>query len=143
MSPLEEDWHCGKEQDGEVLQRLGFGNPVSLDDIDLVFGNDSFYVIGVVFQFVNSNNGGGLPTFRVDVCSSDLSLDVVLVPPELLLYGISGRSSATESWPLIDRDIPSIVGVLSKRALHVLDFSVPRCVPIIGPQTCIFPFERQ
>ena len=35
-SPLEEDRRCGKEQGMEVLQRLGFSNPVSFNDVDLV-----------------------------------------------------------------------------------------------------------
>lgn len=41
-----------------------------------VFTN--FY-LGVVFLFVNSNNGGGLLTFRT-ACQLDLCLDSVLVP---------------------------------------------------------------
>ena len=51
-SPLEEDRRCGNVQDREVLQQLSFGNPVSLDDVDLVFKKDSFYVIGFfIFSF--------------------------------------------------------------------------------------------
>ncbi|GMN44251.1 hypothetical protein TIFTF001_013463 [Ficus carica] len=89
MSSLEEDRHCGKEQDGEALQPLSYSNPVSLNNVDLVFSKGSFYVI------------------------------------ELLICGVSGSPSATECWPSIDWDISSIIGVLSKRVLHVLDFSVP------------------
>ena len=47
--PLEEDWRYGKEQDREVLQQLGSDNPISLNDVNLVFGNDSFYVISFLF----------------------------------------------------------------------------------------------
>ena len=52
-SPLEEDRHSRNEQDEEVLQRLSFNNPIFLDDVDFVFGNDFFYVIGFfIFWFV-------------------------------------------------------------------------------------------
>ena len=51
MSPLEEDRGCGKEQDREILQQISFDNLVSLYDVDLVFDNDSFYVIGCFLIF--------------------------------------------------------------------------------------------
>ncbi|GMN70628.1 hypothetical protein TIFTF001_039671 [Ficus carica] len=51
-SPLVED--CGKEQDGKVLQWLGFSNPISLNNMDLVFGKDSFYVIVLLLCGVSS-----------------------------------------------------------------------------------------
>ena len=68
------------------------------------------------------------PPSSLIVCSPDLSIDVVLGMLE-----VSGGSNAIESWPSVDRDIPSIVVVLLKRALHVFDFSVSRYVPFIGP----------
>ncbi|GMN75383.1 hypothetical protein TIFTF001_056516 [Ficus carica] len=61
-SPLEEDRRCRKEQGGEILQRLSFGNAVSLDNVDLVLGKNSF--------FINFNNGCGFPTFCVDGLST-------------------------------------------------------------------------
>ena len=82
------------------------------------------------------------PPFALIVFSLNLSLVVVLVQLELLLHGVSGGPSATVCWPSIDQDIPSIVGVLSKRALYVLNFSVLRYVPVIRSQAYIFPFER-
>ena len=67
------------------------------------------------------------------VYPSDRSLDSVLVSIELLLCEVSSNPSTTESWPSIDQEIPSTVWVLSKRALHVLDFSVSSYIPVIGP----------
>ena len=59
------------------------------DDIFTVF------YLSAVFQFINSNKRGGLPTFRVDCCLPYLSIGVILVPLELLLCDISGGPSAS------------------------------------------------
>ncbi|GMN36857.1 hypothetical protein TIFTF001_006352 [Ficus carica] len=151
---LEEHRCWSKEQDREVMQHISFDNRVSLDDMDLVFDNDSFYVIdfffdvfavfylSIVFQYVNLIMEVVSPPFALIICLSDPSVGVVLVPLELLLCRVRGDFSATKSWLSIDRDTPSIIGVLSKRTLHVLDFSVPRYVPIIEFQSYSFPFKH-
>ena len=100
------------------------------------------FYLNVLFQFVNSNVGGGLLTLRVDCLSPNLSLGIVLIPLKLLLCRVSGNPNATEFWPLIDRNILPIACVLSKKALYMLDFSVLRYLPVIGSQAYVFPFER-
>ena len=62
----------------------------------------------------------------------DLSLEDVLILLELLLRGVSDDPSSIESWYSIDWKILSIFGILSKRALYVLDFNVSRFTSIIG-----------
>ena len=73
------------------------------------------------------------PPSALVIYLSDLSLDSVLISLELLLCGVSSGHCVTEFWPLIDREILLTVGVLSKKVLHVLDFSVPRYISVIGP----------
>ncbi|GMN40262.1 hypothetical protein TIFTF001_009494 [Ficus carica] len=70
-------------------------------------------------QGMNEIVGGEVvsPPSELVVYSSDLSLDGVLVPLELLM-------------------------VLSKRALNMFDFSVLRYITIIEPQAYVFSFER-
>ena len=101
-SRWQEDGSCGNKQGknkavgisawssrtGEVLQQLGFGNPVSSSNVVHFISNDSFYVIGffilwfvglcvimtmfslsflwgILFLFVIYNNGCGFSTFCV------------------------------------------------------------------------------
>ena len=73
------------------------------------------------------------PPFKLIVYPSDLSLDSVLVMLELLLYGVDSDPSVTKSLPSIDQENSLIVGVLSKRILHVLDLSMPKYILVIGP----------
>ncbi|GMN28388.1 hypothetical protein TIFTF001_002030 [Ficus carica] len=90
MSPLEKDRRCGKEQNREVLQQISFGNPVSLDEVDLAFGKD--YVIGfLVCSFVH-NYDDVFAVFYLD-----MSLGIVLVPLELHLCVVSDDPCATAS----------------------------------------------
>lgn len=56
--------------------------------------------------------------FTLVVCPSDLSLNGVLVRLELFLYGVSSSPSTIKSWPSIDWEIPSIVGVLQNEFSH-------------------------
>ena len=72
---------------------------------------------------------------------SDLSFDGVLDLLELLLYRVNSDYCATESWLSIDQKIPLTIEVFSKRALQVLNFSVPGYIPVIGLQAYVFPFE--
>ncbi|GMN60374.1 hypothetical protein TIFTF001_029471 [Ficus carica] len=70
------------------------------------------------------------PPSALVVYPLDLSFDGVLVP----LDRVSSSPCAIESWPSIDQEI------LSKRVLHVLDFNVPRYIPVIGLQAYVFLF---
>ncbi|GMN71199.1 hypothetical protein TIFTF001_052637 [Ficus carica] len=148
-SMWKEDECCGKEQcineivgggvwlsrAGEVLQQLGFSNPVSPDNVVHFISNDSFCVNDFFLEVVSSPS-------KLVVYLSDLSFDDILIPLELLLCRVSGSPSAIEFWPSIDYKNPLIVGVFSKRALHVLDFSVPKYIPIIESQAYFFSFEH-
>ena len=60
--------------------------------------DDAFaiFYLSIVFQFVNFNDGNGSSTLVV--YPPDLTLDNILVPLVLLLYGVSGDLRATESW---------------------------------------------
>ena len=99
------------------------------------------WVFYFIFCYLYITEAVSLPSEFV-VYSSDLSFYGVLVSLKLLLCGVSSDSSATKSWPLINRENLLIVKVLSKRALNVLDINMARYIPIIGPQAYVFSFER-
>ncbi|GMN47396.1 hypothetical protein TIFTF001_016576 [Ficus carica] len=110
-SPWQEDGRCGKEQGKNEI----IGGSVWSTCAEEVLQQLSF---------------GNL-----------LSPDDVVHFIELPLCGVSNGFSATESLPSIEKENPLIVGVLLKKALHVLIFSVPKYIPVIGPQAYVFSFE--
>ena len=79
-----------------------------------------FFLLFIITEVVS-------PPSELVIYPSDLSLDSVLIPLELLLCGVSGGPSVTESWPSIDWENPLIVGVLLKKSLACVRF---QCVKV-------------